>query len=250
MEQEWAELAVSDEPNQHAGMVSFVWAMVAYVVLLVVVIPRTEDHTGAYMAGRMMVPAGAAWGLTWLIAHNSNRHWRWWVYPLVVPAIVAAIALALSAKALIDRDGSGRFADRGAAPEDSGPVIHELTAPATQGKWTKVDNPAVRDEVDRIEQGIAQFGPDIDSAVAGYYTHESTRAGLAGAYVDDYDTYNPGAAGGVLGCGNAAAKGSEWFACMWIGNERTVFMRWDDRSLEPDVAAQLTTEFRDLAATG
>ena len=37
---------------------------------------------------------------------------------------------------------------------------------------------------------------------------------------------------------------------MWIGNERTVFTRWADRSLEPDVAAQLTTELRDLAAAG
>ena len=260
-----------EKPNNNALAQSLVWAGIAYVVLLIVVIPRTEDYTGAYMAGRMLVPAAVAWGVTWAVAHNSSKKWRWWIYPLVVPAVAAVIALMLSAEDLSDR-ASGRAAD-GGARADSGPLLPELVAPSTQGGWTRIDDPAAREQVARAEQGAAQFGSDIDSVTAGYYSHKDPRAlgffigingnyakgasvestlrnAMAGARIDDYDTFDPGDAGGALGCGQGQAQGQQYLACMWIGNERTVVMRWDSASLDADVAAQLTTELRDLATAG
>jgi hypothetical protein len=73
---------------------------------------------------------------------------------------------------------------------------------------------------------------------------------MAGAGVDHYDTLNPGSAEGVLGCGDFTKQGRSLVECMWIGNERAVAMTFIDGELDHQTAADLTVEFRKLAAGG
>jgi hypothetical protein len=236
--------------------------------MLVVVLPREDAHSDAFLSGELLAPALIGWVVTWIVAHFWDGHWPWWVYALVVPAGVAALALLISIPSLADR-AEGRTPD-GGTRADAGPVLHELVAPASQGQWTKVDTPEVQQAEEQVRKNVGQYGEDVDSTVVGYYSHsapeatvmyigvngtlekgaslESTLRTALGGDVDHLDTFNPGSAKGVLGCGNLTVKGKTLVGCMWIGNQRAVATVWLSGGLDHQHAADLTAEFRDLAA--
>jgi hypothetical protein len=260
--------AWDSDPNRRAGGQAFVWAFCTYVVMLFVVLPREDAHSDTYLAGLLMAPAAIAWLLTWALAHNMDRDWRWWVYGLVVPPLVVALAVVSNLSELSNR-AQGKAAD-GGTRADSGPVLHELGVPETQGAWTKVDSPEIQKAEGLLTGNLDQFGEDVESAVVGYYQHSTPAAGVMfvgingtiekgaslettlrdalGADVDHYDTFNPGAAKGVLGCGNLRQQGRLVVGCLWIGNQRAVLTAWVTGDLDHEQAANLTAELRDLAA--
>jgi hypothetical protein len=223
------------------------------------------------MSGRLLPPPVIAWLVTWVVAHNIKTRWGWWVYPLVVPTATLALVLFSSAGELVDR-AHGRAAD-GGTRVDAGPVIGELVVPESQGKWTKLDTPEVKQAEQALIDRMDELGEDIDSAVLGYYSRRSPKVqvvyegingtidrsasleavlkdAMTGAGVDHYDTFDPGSAEGVLGCGNFTKSGQELVECMWIGHARAVFMTWVDGELDHQTAADLTVEFRGLASGG
>jgi len=84
----------------------------------------------------------------------------------------------------------------------------------------------------------------------GASLEDDIRNAMGGAQVDHYDTFDPDSAKGVLGCGNTTPQGQILVSCMWIGNQRAVALTFGGGALDHETAADLTTEFRDLAAGG
>ncbi len=250
-------------PNEHAVGLAVLFGVISYIGLLVVLNPRIGG-TSAYGGGRLIVPAAVAAAVVGLVARGTTRPFGWWVYALAVPIAAAVLAVAMVGGDL--RESSDEAATRGEP-------VGVLSAPGTGDGWTVVDTVETRAEVERVTQGMAtQFEGDIDSVVAEFYTHTSAPAStvflvglngeldpdssagetledvLAGAYVDDPKDFDPGDVGGALGCGEAAAQGLEWVSCAWIGNERAVLLRWNDKSVGLDQAAELTRDLRERAS--
>ena len=271
MEYDGLGQAWAAEPNRRAGSQAFLWALATYVAVLVVVLPREDAHSDAYLSGELVVPAVLVWVLTWIVAHFWDGHWPWWVYAVLVPPCVLMLTLALNVPALLDRS-EGRTPD-GGTRADSGPLLPELVVPESQGAWTRLDTAQARQAQQQAEAAKDQFGADIDSVVLAYYAHTSPAAkvvyvgingtidkgasleddirnAMGGAQVDHYDTFNPGSAKGVLGCGNTTRQGQVLVTCMWIGNQRAVSLTFGGGALDHQTAADLTTQFRDLAAGG
>jgi hypothetical protein len=267
----WEYYEPVEEGNPGAGLHAGLWALGTYVAMLVVVLPREHAHTDAFMSGRLLAPAVIVWLVTWVVAHNIKTRWRWWVYPLIVPTATLALVLFSSADELIDR-AKGRTAD-GGTRTDQGPVLAELVVPESEGKWTKVESPEVKQARQTLIGRMDELGEDIDSAVLGYYSLRSPNVqvvyegingtvdhsasfesvledAMTGAGVEDYDTFDPGSAEGVLGCGGLTRNGQSLVECMWIGNERAVVLTWIDGELDHKTAADLTVEFRGLASAG
>jgi len=260
-----------DDGNPLAGLHAGLWALGTYIVLLVVVLPREHAHTNAFVSGELLVPPVVVWLLTWVVAHNNKKQLGWWVYALVVPAAIVAFTVFTHAGELTNR-AQGKAAD-GGTRVDQGPLLPELTVPESQGRWTRLDTPEVHEAEQYLAAHMDELGEDLDSAVLGYYSHDSPelkviyqgingtidgnaslqsslRNMMAGATVDQYDTFNPGSAKGVLGCGDLVKEGQTLIECVWVGNERAVMLTWIGSGLDHEAAAELTVEFRELAATG
>jgi hypothetical protein len=147
-----------------------------------------------------------------------------------------------------------------------------LAAPESQGDWKRLDNKELNQRMEKAETAIRQLSDDIESIVTAAYQHRSPRAVvtlvgingdldgsasletlvrgmLNGAGVDDFDSFDPGAAQGLLRCGSPPGEAGQFVVCAWVGNQRQVMTQWLGR-LEAEEAARLTVELRDLAAAG
>jgi hypothetical protein len=256
--------AAQPRPNRGAGYRAFAWAFAAYFVALVAVLPHEHVRRHDFVAGELLPAAVLGWLATWGVAHGSTRRWSWWVYPLVAVSLVAVV----SAMVLVRAE---RHLVAGGTGHNSAPPLHELVAPEGQGNWIKLDTATAHQAEDLAARAKDQMGPGVDSVVAGLYDHHAPlvrvlfvgingtldegaslesqlRDAMAGYGVNDYDTFEPGAAEGALGCGNAAKEGQRVLVCMWMGNQRTVMATWSDPELDAEQAAALTAELRDLAA--
>lgn len=243
-------------PNEKAYVFALLFGVLAYVGLLVVLNPALSGDS-FYGAGRLLVPAGLAVVVVGLLARRSSRLLGWWVYAAVLPvaAVLGVVFSAGDLKASMASEKSPRA------------EVAMLTPPAAGHGWTVVDTPQTRADVLRVVGGMkSKTGQD---AVAGYYVHRSApntavlfvgvngnlgsgvsasqgmTEFLAGASVKNPQAFEPGDTGGALGCGRASTQASTWVSCAWVGNDRTVLVRWDDEAVALDRAAELARELRD-----
>ncbi|GAA1476250.1 hypothetical protein GCM10009623_06960 [Nocardioides aestuarii] len=250
------------------------WSLTAgaitYVALLVLLGPLLEGG-GAYLAGRLSVPAAVGVGVMVLVGRTSSRPLGWWVYALGVPASAFALAVAISSSELVE-------AARVSAGTDgsSSSSLPELTLPTDGGGWTVLDSRRARTQARRITDAMeAEFaGRGVGPIVGSFYAHADAATTsvlfvgvngdidpgispeqnltnfLAGAKVEEPERFDPGDVGGVLGCGEGSGQGLEWVSCAWATDSRIVALRWDDRSVTVDAAAELTRDLRDRALAG
>lgn len=267
----WEYYAPVEEGNPHAGAHAAGWAAATFVVMLVVVLPREHAHTDAFMVGNLVLAPVVVAVVVWLVARKTSTRWGWWVFALVVPAATLALTVFTHAEDLVDY-ARGKTAD-GGTRADTGPVIHELSAPATQGDWTLVDDPQMLTQLEKRKAVIGTLvADDPDHVIAAAYTHRRPQAGvvlialnealdpsaslekqaetiLRGGRVEKVQALDPGAAEGYLGCGFGSGDDGDFIECAWIGNQRVVATQWFGVAALED-AGRLTVELRDLAAAG
>ncbi|MEE3126106.1 MAG: hypothetical protein VX494_02745 [Actinomycetota bacterium] len=268
----------TDEPKRPThtlGEVALLNAALAFgtlVVLLLALGSRLEGNL-SFNAGELSAPCFGAAALMVLVAWASHRPVPWWVHIVSVPTLGAVLALALSLPEL-RQDESSPAADSSsplAGSESDEVEVPELRLPKNGGGWTTLDTAQVRDEVQRVVEGIEGSGVPTDSVVGAFYVHTSAPQtpvffvgingndpetedaeqavinGLAGAQVTDVEFYPDSTLPGALGCGSGNAQGLQWVACSWVTPGRTVLIRWKDDSLSVDEAADLARDLRDRA---
>jgi hypothetical protein len=258
------------------------WGLLGYALLLVTVLPRSEDLVAT--AAWLLMPTFIGIGAVVMVATHTGRRWGWRPYALTVPVSILVLAggLALLRQADPAPDSGPPTAAPRSVSEVAGlevvtavnirdetpaPSTFRLTAPPSDEHWSRFQNHEIRDAVDQVAEAAAQtYG--VEDVAAGYYEH-SSQPGTGVLYVGlngHIDAGSPEVAGrdelggldeqiesfpvrgkAWLGCGERTAASRSWVSCAWVSHDRAIFLRWDDDSVSPDEAAALTRSFRVFA---
>ena len=261
------------------------WGLLGYALLLASVLPLT-DHDRATTAVWLLLPTVIGIGVVVSVATQAGRHWGWRPYALSVPLSILVLAggLALLRQAdpaleepaptaaprpIAQLGGLQAVPALSVRDETPAPSTFRLTAPPSDGPWSRFQNHEVRAGVDAAAaRAVATYG--VEDVAAGYYEHRSSPGtgilfvGLNGPI----DAAGPEAAGraelgGVdapievfpargsawLGCGEETAGDRSRMSCAWVTEDRAVLLQWDDDSVTAARAAALTRSFRTFAGS-
>jgi hypothetical protein len=260
------------------------WGLLGYALLLASVLPVTNDDR-AMTAVWLLLPTVIGIGVVVSVATQAGRDWGWRPYALTVPLSILVLAGGLALLRQADpalEEGPPTAAPRPVSQvgglqvvsalsvrdETPPPSTFRLTAPPSDGPWSRFQNHEIRAAVDdAAATAVATYG--IEDVAAGYYEHRSLpgtgilyvglngavgpspeavgRAELGGA--DEQIEAFPARGSAWLGCGAQVAGDRSRMSCAWVTADRALLLRWDDDSVTAARAAALTRSFRTFAAS-
>jgi len=247
-------------PNDQAWSSAAMAAIPAYIVLLIVIVPRYPGMEYV-KAGEVLVPTALGAVAVGAAASSSLRVWRWWYYLGAVTAAAGLIAGVLELKDAVESRG-----DTSQGPGST------LSAPDTAGDWTLADNGGART---RGQAQLALVNQHFDgelSLVYGEYRNgigrvvfqglnaipdsewaaelqESPAAGVRNYFADAGMTspqfVESGSDEAIMACDELAQpRQIVAVACVWADSTALGITGWITPELNVDRAAELTRQFR------